>query len=716
MSSRSFYSANWYRVANFKPRLRHHTNIHRQTYRGQIWYVLQDRSSGRFHRFTPGAYFVISLMNGGNSVEQIWDQACEHLGDDALTQDEMIRLLAQLHQADVLFGDALPDLHELTERGTKRSRKKKLMSLINPLALRIPIWDPDDFLSATLPLVRPLFSWFGILLFIAVVTYASVLAGMHWSELTQNIVDRVLATENLFVLLFTYPFVKAFHELGHGYLVKHWGGEVHELGVMFLVFIPVPYVDASAATAFKNRYQRALVGAAGIVTELFVAALAMFVWLNAEEGLVRAIAFNMMLIGGISTLLLNGNPLLRFDGYYIFSDLIEIPNLGMRANRYIGYLIQRYLFGVPDAQSPVTQSGERPWFVFYSIASFIYRLIIMTAIVMLVASKFFVVGVLIAIWSVILMLGIPLFKMLAFLFSAPILRRNRGRALGVSALFVLLVSSVLLALPLPYATLAQGVVWSDGEAAIHVGADGQVVELLEQPNRRVQAGTPLIKLEDPLLASRTRILHARVDELELRYADRDFVDLTEAKMIAEQLRHARADLELARAKQNALLIKSPRDGVFIMPRAQDLIGRHLSKGQILGYVIVPDEPLIRVVVPEEEADLVRERLEKVEIRTADRIERVLPAGIVRVVPELSDKLPSFALSKSGGGQFSLDPAQQEQMISLSRFLVIELKPELELNAKEMGGRVHVRLSHGYEPLAGRIYRHVRQVFLKHFNV
>ena len=216
----------------------------------------------------------------------------------------------------------------------------------------------------------------------------------------------------------------------------------------------------------------------------------------------------------------------------------------------------------------------------------------------------------------------------------------------------------LLAVPLPYATLAQGVVWSDGEAAIHVGADGQVVELLEEPNRRVQAGTPLIKLEDPLLAARTRLLQARVDELELRYSDRDFVDLTEAKMIAEQLRHARADLELAKEKQGALLIRSPRDGVFIVPRAHDLPGRYLSKGQVLGYVIVPDEPLIRVVVPEEEADLVRERLEKVEIRMADRMAHVLPAGIVRVVPELSDQLPSFALSKTGGGDLSLDPTRQ----------------------------------------------------------
>ena len=106
--------------------------------------------------------------------------------------------------------------------------------------------------------------------------------------------------------------MKALHELGHSYAVKRWGGEVHEIGIMFLVFMPVPYVDASESAGFQSKWQRAFVGAAGILVEIFLASLALFIWLNAEEGLVRAFAFNVMLIGGVSTLFFNGNPLLRF--------------------------------------------------------------------------------------------------------------------------------------------------------------------------------------------------------------------------------------------------------------------------------------------------------------------------------------------------------------------------------------------------------------------
>jgi putative peptide zinc metalloprotease protein len=303
---KSLYSSNWYRVEHAKPRLRSHAAIHRHQFRGELWYVLQDRTSGRFLRFTPAAYYIMSLMDGERTVQVIWDMACVRLGDDVLTQDELISMLAQLHQSEVLQCADLPDLSEVSERTRREGRRKKLMSFINPLAIRIPLFDPDRFLTATLPLVRPLISWVGALIFLALIVSAAVLAGFNWSGLTNNITDRVLSADSILLLLLTYPFVKAVHELGHGYVLKHLGGQVHEIGIMFLVFMPVPYVDASDSAAMRDKWQRALVGAAGIIVELVLAALAMFVWINAEEGLARALAFNVMLIGGVSTLLFNG--------------------------------------------------------------------------------------------------------------------------------------------------------------------------------------------------------------------------------------------------------------------------------------------------------------------------------------------------------------------------------------------------------------------------
>ena len=173
----------------------------------------------------------------------------------------------------------------------------------------------------------------------------------------------MLALENVFLLWLVYPVIKTIHEFSHAYTVKHWGGEVHEMGVMFLVFVPIPYMDASSSAAFNARYKRVMVGAAGILAELLLAATAMIVWANVEPGVVRAVAFNVMIIAGVSTILFNGNPLLRFDAYYVLSDLIEIPNLAMRSNNYIIYLLQKYLLNLEGAQNPVI--GKRRGSVVY---------------------------------------------------------------------------------------------------------------------------------------------------------------------------------------------------------------------------------------------------------------------------------------------------------------------------------------------------------------
>jgi putative peptide zinc metalloprotease protein len=714
---KSLYSSSWYRVSAVKPRLRSHAHIHRQIFRGQLWYVSQDRTSGRFMRFTPAAYFVISLMDGVRSVQEIWDLACGRLGDDVLTQDEMIRVLSQLHRSDVLRADSMPDVSEVSERGAKEKRKKLLMSMMNPLALRIPLWDPDVFLTRTFRFIRPIFSVYGVAAMILLMTYALIQAGLHWDELTMNLSDRVLAAESLLSLFVTYPLVKGLHELGHGYAIKRWHGEAHEMGLMFLVFMPVPYVDASEASGFQNKWHRAIVGMAGIIVELILASLALIVWLNAEEGLVRALAFNVMLIGGVSTLLFNGNPLLRFDGYYTFCDLIEIPNLGSRSNRYIGYLIQRYLFGVKDIKSPAHSPGEARWMGFYSISAFIYRLFIMTVIVSFVASRFFVVGVIMAIWSVILMLGLPLYKQIKFLLTNPILRRVRRKAFGVTAGVIAGLFAFLMLVPLPYAQVSEGVVWSPDGAAVHAGSEGLVTQVLAMPNAQVKAGDPLVQMADPLLAAKVKVLEAQVKELRLRYEARDFVDPLEAKIISERLAHTLADLELERKHQDDLLVRSNGVGEFVIPDATDLPGQFFRKGQTIGYVHNPENPIIQVIVPEDDADQVRRRIRSVEVRYVNDMARIYTAELGREVPMLTTTMPSRALTSAGGGQVVLDPKDKDGMTALESYLQLEIRPAATpVEVAPLGTRVYVRFDLGYEPLGFRMYRTVRQVFLRRFSV
>lgn len=718
MTERAFLSPSWYRVAALRPRLRAHARVHRTTYRGQVWYVLQDRTSGRFHRLSPEAWLVVSLMDGRRSMEEVWTEACTRLGDDAaLTQDEVLRLLGQLHAADVLYGDVPPDVAELADRGRRHRRRRLASGLLNPLALKLPLFDPEELLAATAPVARFVFSGFGAAVFLAVCAYALLLAGRHWAELTGDVADRVLAAEGLLMLALAYPLVKALHELGHAWAVKRWGGEVHEIGVMLLVFMPVPYVDASDSMSFPEKWRRALVGAAGILVELFLAALAMFVWANAEPGPVRAFAFSVMLIGGVSTLLFNGNPLLRFDGYYVLSDLVEIPNLAQRANAYLGYLVQRRAFGMRDATSPATAPGEAPWLLCYAVASFLYRLAIAAAIALLVGTQFFVIGILIALWSLVLMLGVPLARGLRYLLASPRLRRNRGRALAVTGGVLAAAAAILFALPLPHATMAEGVVWARGEAPVHAGADGIVVALDAAPNQPVAPGDPLLRLEDPVLAARTRTLEARVAELEAHHAMRDLSDPVRARITLEELTHARADLDLARERLAALVLRSRAEGQLSLPRPDDLLGRFVRKGELVGYVIRPGDPVIRVAVPESEADLVLQRTRAVALRPASARHQAIPARIERIAPRLEESVPSPALTTQGGGEVALDPTDAGRGRTIGKYLQLDLALDVQVAAlpTRIGERVHVRFAHAAEPLASRLYKSMRQVFLRHFN-
>jgi putative peptide zinc metalloprotease protein len=708
-------SENWYRVAHLRPRLRVHARLHRQRFRGQLWYVLQDRQNGQFHRLSPLAHEIVCLMDGRRSLDDIHRLAAERRPDDPPAQDEMIRLLAQLHAADLLVGDLPPDMAELTQRGARRARRSLLQNIGNPLAIRLPLIDPQPFLDMTAPLARLIFSRWGFTVWLTAIVGALFLAGPRWSALTHNIGDRALSAQNVFLLALLYPAVKALHELGHGMATARWGGEVREMGVMLLVLMPVPYVDASAASAFPEKRRRIFVSLAGVMVEMFLAAVAMGVWALVEKGFVRAAAFDVMLIGGLSTLFVNGNPLLRFDGYYALSDYLEIPNLAARANAGFFHLVKRRLFGAVDLPAPETAPGEAPWLLFYAIASFLYRLSASLAIALFIASRFFFVGVVLALWSLAVSLVLPAAKGIRFLLHDPQLQRVRRRALLSSCALVAAAGAATLALPLPYATLAQGVVAVPERATLRARTEGDVVAVAPDGGGDVAAGAWIASLADPALESETRVLEAQAESCRLRLGAVATSDPVQANIHREQLRHLEAALESNRRRLADLVVVAPRDGRLILPRANDLPGRFLRKGEVIGYVVGADDPTVRVVVPEADIDLVRRRRARVDIRFADRVAGVVPAEVVREAPAATEELPSLALSTQGGGDIVLDPGKTDAPRALENQFLIELRVAAPSAPLLIGERVHVRFDHGREPVAGRLWRALRQLLLRQFD-
>ncbi|MBN2427222.1 MAG: HlyD family efflux transporter periplasmic adaptor subunit [Deltaproteobacteria bacterium] len=714
--SESLFSTYWYRVANLSVILRDNTVISRHVYRGEIWYVLRNSLNGRHHRFNSAAYSLIGQMDGQRTVQQLWDNANKSPGGAIPTQDEVIRLLGLLHDADLIQSDILPSTVELFRQvqGTPINSWKQRIS--NPFFLRLPLCDPDRFLKKWGFLTAPLFTRGALAAWLGIVMTALAAAVMNWPELSSGLGDQLFLPSNLLLAWITYPLVKILHEFGHAFAVKKWGGEVHELGIMLLALTPIPYVDATASASFPEKQRRIAVAAVGMMIELLLASLALFVWLNVEAGLVSALSYNVMLIGGVSTLLFNGNPLLRYDGYYILADLLEIPNLGQRANRYLGYLVQRHLLGIETAESPVTASSERIWFLVYGPLSCCYRIAVLVGLVWLVSSRFFVVGILIALWGTVSLLILPTLRGMSRFLSSPAVRYRRSRLMAIGGGTISGLLLLLFVFPMPLWTTTQGVIWLPEQSVIRAGTECEVVEVLQPVKKIVEKDAALLKGSNPFLEAEVDIYRARLEELYAGYNAQPLHERLKRKMFLEEIERTKGDLCQIEEQLENLLVRSPARGKFILLNERNLPGHFVRQGELLGYIVADHRPTIRAVVSQADIGLLRKRVTRVEVRLAEEVAIPLKASIERIIPAADLTLPSAALGTAGGGSIPIDPSDPEKLRALDSIFQLDLSLPDEVKDPHIGGRVYVRFEHGSMPLAMQWYRSLRQLFLRKFYV
>lgn len=714
----SFFSQSWYRVAGLKPRVADHVRVERHRYAGQAWYALSDPISGRVHRLTPSAYLFATRLDGRRSVDSVWQDMVAEMDTEAPGQEDIVQLLMQLHSADLLVGDIPSDAAELLSRRDRMQNSLWLRNLRSPLSMQFPLIDPDRFLARTLPLLRPMLGWVGLLAWAALVIAGLVSAGEHWQELSTDVLDRVMAAQGLLALALCYPVIKALHEFGHGYAARRFGCEVREMGVMVLVFFPVPYVDASASSALASKWQRAGVAAAGIMVEMGLAAIASLVWASAEPGLLRAVAFNVMLIGGVSTVLINGNPLLRFDGYYVLSDVLEMPNLQQRAQRFIGDLVNRYVFRVPLLPPVAANVYERAVMLVYAPLAWCYRVVVMLGVSLFVAAHYFVAGVVMALVTITLGLLQPIAKALWNVAVGVRYRACRGRAVGFTFGAIALVLGFVLLIPTPLHSTSEGVIWLPQNAIVRAGADGFVASVAVRPGATVAKGDLLFTLQYPLAEAKQRVAAARVDELRAKYAAEWVTDRIAADVTRFELEQARAALARETTRVGDQRVLAPSAGRFNAARPiGDMAGSYVKLGEIMAYVTPPSGQVVRVVVPQGDIGLVRDRLTSVVIRLADR-RTELRSAVVRAVPAAEQELPSAALNAANGGTVATDPRDSHGVRAFERIFQFDValpaaNPALARSG--FGSRVFVRFNYAWEPIGTTLYRRLRQGMLSRFE-
>jgi putative peptide zinc metalloprotease protein len=724
---RPTFSESWYRVAGLKARLRPSAQISRQFYRGERWYVVRDPAGNQFHRLSDAAYRFIGLLDGSRTVEQAWDICGGQLADDAPTQPEIIQILSHLYSANLIEADITPDATVLLRRHKQLTKRKMQSRLMNVLFPRIPLWDPDRFLCRWMPVVRPMISTVGAIIWLAVVIFAIARLAPHLAEL-KVAASNAIDPKNWLWLWAVFVLIKLIHELGHAFSCRRFGGECHELGVMFLVFIPTPYVDASSAWSFPNRWHRMFVGAGGMIVELFVASILSMIWLTIgdKSSLPAVLCYNAMLIASVSTVMFNANPLLRYDGYYILSDFLEIPNLRQKSSEYALGLIKRHIFGVKATQ-PLPPIVQRFWLFIYAVSSGIYRIMVGFFIVLLVMYKIPILGTLMAIGGVITWAAVPISKLGKYLLLDPELHRKRARAIAFCAAVAAAVIVSIGVLKFNVYIDTQGIVEPDQHQVLHVKTSGFVQQVLAVDGQHVNEGDVILIADDPRIDAEITARRAEKAGIEVQLRQAAAMDQGEFRALAQQLPAVENQLQDALHRKAELTIRAPLSGVLISPHLHEMQGAFLSRGQEIGTVASMDRLIVRALVGQEDAQLLHEKNNDLLAARAEPdgpIQVLLASGLLashstpataEAFLSAQDTVPHPSLLQSGGGDIAPDPTDAKQERPRTPQFEVRIRMDNPDGRINPGQRAYVRFRVDHRSLLSEWIRRGFQMLQSHQN-
>ncbi len=675
MAERPTFSPVWHRVRAMKPRLRPHCQITRQLYRGRRWHVVHDPTSNQFYRLSPIAHEFVGMLDGNRTVEETWNISLQTHGDAAPTQHEVIELLSQMYNTNLLSVDATPETEQLLSRGRERVKRRVQQQAIGIMYFKIRLFNPDRYLSWLEPILRPVLNRWGLL------AWCAFLIAALWNILPRSAelgraLGETVAPSNWFWLVVVFVVIKAIHETGHGVICKRFGGQVPEFGAMMLVLFPAPYVDASACWAFPSKWRRMAVGAGGMIFELFVAAIAAFIWsgTGGAEGsgrLINQLAFNAMFTASVSTVLFNANPLMRFDGYYILSDLLEVPNLMQRSMRMLTHLGQVLIYRVRESRPPTTEPSEALILVIFGLAAAVYRVFLFFAITLYLMGQLFAIGFVLAVWTAAVWFILPLAKFVHWLATSDRIADSRGRAI-LTTISLFIAATVLFGIiPMPDRRRADGVVESASRSGVFFVSDGFVAQAHKGVGERVEKDEPIVTCENPRLLANLASVEAQLvelDHLERSLTATNIAGALVARRRIETMRHV---AKTVRDRVDGLVVRAPHAGVIVKgpdgvdPRA--IVGAFVQRGRILCEVIDPDDVRIAATLTtaqaaplnelraESEADKGGTGTYRVEVRPLSSPSKVARAEGARLTPGVQSQLPHASLGLQGGGEVPTDP-------------------------------------------------------------
>lgn len=645
----NIFSELWHRVSDLKLSIIYNATIEKQLYRGKVWYVIREPYNNRYFRVTPKAYAFLNRLTPKRALNEIWEEYLEYNPDEAPTQDEVITLLTQLHQSNLLYFKNIPNSEHIFNRHIRKQNAEFRNKFVSFLYLKIPLWDPQKWLKEQSWLIKLLLNRVTFVLWAIVLFFGLKAFIDNYNNFTFT-GEGFLSASNIPLLYISLFVLKLFHEMGHAMMARKFGGDVHTLGLMFIVFTPLPYMDASSSWLFKNKWHRILVSSAGMIVELFFAAIATVVWLNTGDGILHSLAFNIMVIGSISSLMFNGNPLLKFDAYYILSDYLEIPNLQTKAGNIWLYWWQKYFFSVASIKRAYDNKKEATLLALYGVLSYIYRLLVAISIALFVSDQWIEVGVLVLLLSSYVWIFKPLFRFVKYLVSDEALLGKRQKAIFITLSTLGVIVGAIGWIPLSSSIYADGVVQSREYVNVFAKTDGYLLKVVAADGKRVKKGDRLLEFKNEELSLEIKSVKAKIAEAKMLLLKSRNESIADIQNITEQIELLEDNLEFLLEKRSNLTLYASQDGVWITNNLIYYEGAYLKVGYKMGEILpVKNFDFIGVVAQEDASDLFGEILDG-EVKLLSNIKETLPIETLSIIPYETNELPSASLGWQGGGE------------------------------------------------------------------
>jgi putative peptide zinc metalloprotease protein len=466
------------------------------------WVVKDPLTLEHFH-FSPEEHTLMELLRRPTSLTELEREFGRRFSPRTITEQEIWNFLSRLHESGLLTSDAEGQGDELLRRMRKERSRRWASSIAQLTAIQFRGVNPDRILTAVHDECRWLFSKAALAVALIIIIYAASLVVGHFDEFRARLpeISAFVDVRNWLWLIAAIASVKILHELGHALACKHFSGEVHELGVMLLAFVPCLYCDVTDSWRLASKWQRIAVSAAGMLVELVIAAVATIVWWHAKDGVLSLVALDVMVISTVHTLAVNGNPLLRYDGYYILSDLVESPNLWQRSRDALHNIASRLVLGLRADDDALVPQRHRAWLAAYAIASKLYLAIVVVAIIWGLARVLYpwhleTLAFAIGATACGSMAAAPVIGAVRFVQNPS--RRGevrRGRLATVAGLALVAVVFIL-AWPVNYYVRAPLVVLPDDAARVYATEGGALATALPA-GARVDAGQTIAKLDNP---------------------------------------------------------------------------------------------------------------------------------------------------------------------------------------------------------------------------